>query len=517
MPTATSQQPPSQTSLPSIRQLHPYLGPPSGMSQPLTTGGAGYDYPGGSTHYPPGPLPQLDGAGQPPPQREQPEIYGGVESEQDDFDQHGPPKKKRRRQALSCTGASPCLARNTCNRETQPLWLSNPFPYPLAPWIWSAINPCNPCPCDVITGCSSPHLQNASGGSRIDKNPGLQESTMRTLFSPRRTGKVPVAYRRTCVSLSLAKSILIGQIYLINPFFAPCLHPIPPIHPSNRTRKSNREKYVTRAEYDELKARFDQLWALVHRMLPPAPQTTVPYYQTMPPQPGPSVEAAQPYHYTPMLTPQQPYQPHLDGTPPVMQPLPPHRYPRPEDSHSPTRNAGPSSPLASTVQPLTQPPPSRSGRVGVVAGAGAGGVVGTAVVAGGGGGGGDPKSPGPSLYHVLLPQYRTVGVKKLLRADAHAGRASASRGPPGSRRLSNPPYYRSDPPRSAANPISSPSIPELYIDGTNPSLNPPQPFHHLPPQNSTGRRMSDASGRFPGLEDERSRGGSTSTFPSRDR
>ncbi|KAG2011138.1 fungal specific transcription factor domain-containing protein [Coprinopsis cinerea AmutBmut pab1-1] len=402
MPTATSQQPPSQTSLPSIRQLHPYLGPPSGMSQPLTTGGAGYDYPGGSTHYPPGPLPQLDGAGQPPPQREQPEIYGGVESEQDDFDQHGPPKKKRRRQALSCTE---CKRRKIkCDRN----------------------QPCAPC-------------------SRRGEQAKCQ------------------------------------------------WHIVEPV-----------EKYVTRAEYDELKARFDQLWALVHRMLPPAPQTTVPYYQTMPPQPGPSVEAAQPYHYTPMLTPQQPYQPHLDGTPPVMQPLPPHRYPRPEDSHSPTRNAGPSSPLASTVQPLTQPPPSRSGRVGVVAGAGAGGVVGTAVVAGGGGGGGDPKSPGPSLYHVLLPQYRTVGVKKLLRADAHAGRASASRGPPGSRRLSNPPYYRSDPPRSAANPISSPSIPELYIDGTNPSLNPPQPFHHLPPQNSTGRRMSDASGRFPGLEDERS-------------
>lgn len=33
-----------------------------------------------------------------------PVIYGVGESEADDLEQQGPPKKKRRRQALSCTG-----------------------------------------------------------------------------------------------------------------------------------------------------------------------------------------------------------------------------------------------------------------------------------------------------------------------------------------------------------------------------------------------------------------------------
>lgn len=41
------------------------------------------------------------------------------------------------------------------------------------------------------------------------------------------------------------------------------------------------EKYVTRAEYDELKGRFDQLDALVRRFLPTPtiPSTSMPYYQ----------------------------------------------------------------------------------------------------------------------------------------------------------------------------------------------------------------------------------------------
>jgi len=40
----------------------------------------------------------------------------------------------------------------------------------------------------------------------------------------------------------------------------------------------HREKYATKAEFDELKARFDQLAALVHRLLPTASTATMPYY-----------------------------------------------------------------------------------------------------------------------------------------------------------------------------------------------------------------------------------------------
>ncbi|KAF8812887.1 hypothetical protein BYT27DRAFT_7272463, partial [Phlegmacium glaucopus] len=38
------------------------------------------------------------------------------------------------------------------------------------------------------------------------------------------------------------------------------------------------EKYATKAEFDDLKARFDQLAALVQRLLPTAPTATMPYY-----------------------------------------------------------------------------------------------------------------------------------------------------------------------------------------------------------------------------------------------
>lgn len=101
----------TQPSLPSIRQLHPYL-PPSGMSQhiPGSTEGSGYGYPPSQSGYPVASssnihLGQHDQTSlSMPAQVPQPEHSGRGESEHEGEDQHGPPKKKRRRQALSCTG-----------------------------------------------------------------------------------------------------------------------------------------------------------------------------------------------------------------------------------------------------------------------------------------------------------------------------------------------------------------------------------------------------------------------------
>jgi hypothetical protein len=99
----------SQTSLPSIRQLHPYL-PPAGMG-PIPSGvGDGPSY-----SYPPPPHPSMIGSSsvhsgrqdQPPAlTMREPDSFAGEESSPEGSpDQQGPPKKKRRRQALSCTGA----------------------------------------------------------------------------------------------------------------------------------------------------------------------------------------------------------------------------------------------------------------------------------------------------------------------------------------------------------------------------------------------------------------------------
>ncbi|KAK2459251.1 hypothetical protein APHAL10511_008728 [Amanita phalloides] len=71
----------SQTILPSIRQLHPYL-PPAGIPAPMALSE-------GQTHFP---GPRGGDVG-----------YALHESEPDELEQQGPPKKKRRRQALSCT------------------------------------------------------------------------------------------------------------------------------------------------------------------------------------------------------------------------------------------------------------------------------------------------------------------------------------------------------------------------------------------------------------------------------
>ena len=89
---------PSQTSLPSFKQLEPYL-------RPHNTSTDQYPYYDPHIHTPQEqqhlsatssqimPLPQRDSG-----------IYATADSELDDVDHHGPPKKKRRRQALSCTG-----------------------------------------------------------------------------------------------------------------------------------------------------------------------------------------------------------------------------------------------------------------------------------------------------------------------------------------------------------------------------------------------------------------------------
>ncbi len=96
----------SQTPLPSIRQLHPYL-PPAGMSHsPGIPGPMGVaegilsesHYPSYAPHLCPQGLSHLS------PTRGDTSGYAVHESEADELEQQGPPKKKRRRQALSCTG-----------------------------------------------------------------------------------------------------------------------------------------------------------------------------------------------------------------------------------------------------------------------------------------------------------------------------------------------------------------------------------------------------------------------------
>ncbi|KAG9318954.1 hypothetical protein JVU11DRAFT_1069 [Chiua virens] len=103
-PSATTYQP----SLPSIRHLHPYL-PPSGATQPLLSAQETQPY-----SYPaPGPYPGPSGSADPHPIQSMPPqsiLYPrseDINSEPEgEAEQQGPAKKKRRRQALSCNGAS---------------------------------------------------------------------------------------------------------------------------------------------------------------------------------------------------------------------------------------------------------------------------------------------------------------------------------------------------------------------------------------------------------------------------
>ncbi|KAM6496540.1 hypothetical protein JOM56_007013, partial [Amanita muscaria] len=94
----------SQTPLPSIRQLHPYL-PPTGMSAPVamadSLGAARMPYASDpySQGHPHSMAPHYASRA-----RESNPPYPLPDSEVDELEQQCPPKKKRRRQALSCTG-----------------------------------------------------------------------------------------------------------------------------------------------------------------------------------------------------------------------------------------------------------------------------------------------------------------------------------------------------------------------------------------------------------------------------
>ena len=94
----------SQTSLPSFKQLEPYLRPQHMSSDHPPA----FPYSGTSQYAPhTGQQQQQESASSSQimaaPQRD-PAIYGAGDSEADEVGHHSPPKKKRRRQALSCTG-----------------------------------------------------------------------------------------------------------------------------------------------------------------------------------------------------------------------------------------------------------------------------------------------------------------------------------------------------------------------------------------------------------------------------
>ncbi|KAJ3776884.1 hypothetical protein FB446DRAFT_842012 [Lentinula raphanica] len=159
---------PLQTPLPSIRQLHPYLPRTGTMSQQSQHEGTSYGSLH-STHHPSAPS-----------RFETQDVYGHApDTDNDDTDTQGPPKKKRRRQALSCTE---CKRRKIkCDRN----------------------QPCAPC--------------------------------------TRRGEQAKCQW-----------------------------HVVEPIRLMSRSAPSSSsfsEKYVSRAEYDELKLRFEHLENTVHRFM----------------------------------------------------------------------------------------------------------------------------------------------------------------------------------------------------------------------------------------------------------
>ncbi|KAF8879170.1 hypothetical protein BD779DRAFT_1164802 [Infundibulicybe gibba] len=251
---ATSLPHPSQTSLPSIRQLHPYL-PPSGMSSHIPSGGdTSYSYPAPPHYASHAAVHEQPASYLAAPQRES--DYG-VDSDADDGDQQGPPKKKRRRQALSCTE---CKRRKIkCDRS----------------------QPCTPCS------------------------------------------------RR-------------GEQHKCH------WHIVEPV-----------EKYVTRAEYDDLKTRFEQLEGLVQRLLPPAAPMSAPYYPMGIPSgmPGVPPEAVQSYHpgtnpivYQPMMPPPNYHSQHMETSSQAS-----HRFVKSEDPQGSSRHQqqgpiGSSSPVGQPAQ-----------------------------------------------------------------------------------------------------------------------------------------------------------------------
>ena len=92
----------SQTSLPSFKQLEPYLRPQHMPSDPPSS----HPY-AGASHYSPHTRQQQESATSSQTmgasQRDS-GIFGTGDSEPDEVGHRSPPKKKRRRQALSCTG-----------------------------------------------------------------------------------------------------------------------------------------------------------------------------------------------------------------------------------------------------------------------------------------------------------------------------------------------------------------------------------------------------------------------------
>ncbi|KAH9479949.1 hypothetical protein JR316_0008546 [Psilocybe cubensis] len=91
-----------QTSLPSIHQLGAYLPPTSSISQHVSTEPSAYAYPPSHFHSN---VSQLDsGTSHAMGSAAARDLMYSVDSDPDDLEQRGPPKKKRRRQALSCTG-----------------------------------------------------------------------------------------------------------------------------------------------------------------------------------------------------------------------------------------------------------------------------------------------------------------------------------------------------------------------------------------------------------------------------
>ena len=116
----------SQTSLPSFKQLEPYLRPQHISSESSSS----YPYTGTSSHYAPHSGQQQQQESATPsqvmgaPQRDA-LIYGTADSEADEVDHHNPPKKKRRRQALSCTGESLLLL--TCPLPLTVILSSSPL------------------------------------------------------------------------------------------------------------------------------------------------------------------------------------------------------------------------------------------------------------------------------------------------------------------------------------------------------------------------------------------------------
>ncbi|OJA09828.1 hypothetical protein AZE42_07750 [Rhizopogon vesiculosus] len=127
-PIAPYQQP----SLPSIRQLHPYL-PPSGMAQHLPPPESAYSYP----------LPNYPGPSEiPPPPQPQPShhaLYSRSEMQdsepEGEVEQQGPAKKKRRRQALSCNGMICFPSISTIRRSSLSLPIFASLVYAIAVFI----------------------------------------------------------------------------------------------------------------------------------------------------------------------------------------------------------------------------------------------------------------------------------------------------------------------------------------------------------------------------------------------